>query len=267
MGFTAELAVEAWHFLQGLLSDMINASPTPAGWAREELQEFLDGSIQDGDTPPISAIPSDSMILRPCDLPYNNKTDQYSQMRRIVNKPLIPLMPLDLSIRYNDDAPGIPKSRSKAESIAPDEMRHCARINRAALRAGTEQSAQNASRPSPTAPGHHVSAVASSSAHPSSSLSSESASSELSNGSDDSPDFSTMFPAIINNIDNDYNLDFAPSTFWPQHEDHSLHTSIHAPITFGTTNESVHASISAPDSTADEEVEMGSAEVGDGVMA
>ncbi|KAJ7277341.1 hypothetical protein C8J57DRAFT_1223089 [Mycena rebaudengoi] len=153
------------------------------------------------------------------------------------------LMPLDLSIRYNDDAPGIPKSRSKAESIAPDEMRHCARINRAALRAGTEQSAQNASRPSPTAPGHHVSAVASSSAHPSSSLSSESASSELSNGSDDSPDFSTMFPAIINNIDNDYNLDFAPSTFWPQHEDHSLHTSIHAPITFGTTNESVHASI------------------------
>ncbi|KAJ7292442.1 hypothetical protein C8J57DRAFT_1210218 [Mycena rebaudengoi] len=277
MGFTADLAVEVWHFLQGWLDNMINASPTPWGWTREELQEFRDGSIQDGETPPASAIPSDSIILRPCDLPFSNKMDQHSQTRRVVNNPPIPLMPLSISIRYNEDAPGIPKSRTKADSIALDEMRHCAWINRAALRAGAQQSAHNTSS-SPVEP-TAVNSDASTSAQPIqadpisalslSSSSSETTHSASSAESEEHPDFTTLFPTIANNIDNNYELDFSPDTFWRQQSAYgrSLHASIHAPslpITFGTTTDSGHASISAP-AMDDGEVEMGSVDVGDGI--
>ncbi|KAJ7264734.1 hypothetical protein C8J57DRAFT_1230505 [Mycena rebaudengoi] len=193
MGFTAELAVEMWHFLQGWLADMIKASTTPWGWTREELQEFLDRSIGDGETPPTSAIPSNSLILCPCDLPYRNKMDQHSQTRRIINKPTIPLMPLNISIRYNEDAPGVPKSKSRAESIAVDDM-------------------------SSTGSAKH-------------------------------------------------DLSVSRQTFWPQQSAYrwSLHASIHAPsppITFDTTNNSVHAAVVAP-IVEDGEVEMGSVDIGD----
>ncbi|KAJ7250569.1 hypothetical protein C8J57DRAFT_1520981 [Mycena rebaudengoi] len=273
MGFTAELAVEMWHFLQGWLADMIKASTTPWGWTREELQEFLDGSIGDGEIPPTSAIPSDSLILRLCDLPYSNKMDQHSQTRRIINKPIIPLMPLNISIRYNEDAPGVPKSKSRAESIAVDDMRHGARLNRAALRAGAQQAAQNTV--SPPADASNISCDSSTSIHhqePMAAPSSSSSSSETSHSSSSTPSneqstFTALFPTIASHIDQNYDLDFSPETFWPQQSAYgrSLHASIHAPsppITFGTTNNSVHAAVVAP-IVEDGEVEMGSVDIGD----
>ncbi|KAJ7266274.1 hypothetical protein C8J57DRAFT_1229675 [Mycena rebaudengoi] len=273
MGFTAELAVEMWHFLQGWLANMIKASTTPWGWTREELQEFLDGSIGDGEIPPTSAIPSDSLILRPCNLPYSNKMDQHSQTRRIINKPTIPLMPLNISIRYNEDAPGVPKSKSRAESIAMDDMRHGARLNRAALHAGAQQAVQNTV--SPSADASKINCDSSTSIHhrePMSAPSSSSSSSETSHSSSSTPSneqstFTALFPTIVSHIDQNYDLDFSPETFWPQQSAYgrSLHASIHAPsppITFGTTNNSVHAAVVAP-IVEDGEVEMGSVDIGD----
>jgi hypothetical protein len=101
----------------------------------------------------------------------------------------------------------------------------------------------------------------------SSSSSSETSHSSLSTPSNKQSTFTTLFPTIVSHINQNYDLDFSPETFWPQQSAYrrSLHASIHAPsppITFGTTNNSVHMAVVAP-IMEDGEVEMGSVDIGD----